>query len=87
MPDVTDQLLVFNMGDSSTINRQNGILLRIVGRSYQSFKMIKEILDNEFTYNNLNLMLRWFCRQYLVHGTLSLCKDIPSKLKYIHNVQ
>ena len=59
IPDVTDQLLVFNMGDSSTINRQNEILLRIVGRSYQSFKMIKEILDKEFTYNNLNLMLRW----------------------------
>ena len=48
MPDVTDQMLVFNMGDSPTSNRQN-----------RSFKMIKEILDNKCTYKDLNLMLRW----------------------------
>ena len=51
MPDVTDQVLVFNMGDSPTSNRQNRLLLRIEGRSYQSFKVIKEILDNKYTYN------------------------------------
>ena len=59
MPDVTDQVLVFNMGDSPTSNRQNRLLLRIEGRSYQSFKVIKEILDNKYTYKDLNLMLRW----------------------------
>ena len=59
MPEITDQVLVFNVGNSSTSNKQMRMLLRIGGRSYQSCKMIKKILDNEFTYTDLNLMLRW----------------------------
>ena len=58
MPDVKDQVMVFKLGNSPTINRQN-ISLRITGKSYQSFKMIKTIMENEFTYTNHNLLLRW----------------------------
>ena len=59
VPNVTDQVLVFNLGDTSNSLQEDNMRLTIEGKSHQKFRMVKTIHDNHIRYANFNLMLKW----------------------------
>ena len=54
IPNATDQVVVFSFSNSV-----NDVILSIHGKSYKTFKMIKNINIHNQVYSTFNLLLRW----------------------------
>ena len=66
IPNATNQVLAFDFG-----NILNDIIFH--GKSYKTFKMIKNIKTHKRVYSNFNLLLRWGLRlQAIIPGSSNL---------------
>ena len=72
VPNITDQVLVFNLSNLSGRFGEKNVQLWMHGKSHKTFKMTKTIQDRKILFSVMKLKLKWLVtwQQSTSHGSL-----------------